>query len=52
MPRWWEAGDLDDGPAGAPNIFNYHLNAEQRGELRKFLDREKHRYDPALWNEA
>ena len=49
MPRWWESKDLDDGPDGTPNIFRYHLNAEQFEELRQFLDREKDRYDPGLW---
>jgi hypothetical protein len=50
MPRWWHAGDLDDGPEGKPrNILRYHLTDEQFEELRRFLDREKDRYDPSLW---
>ena len=49
MPRWWRAEDLDDGPDGLPNIFRYHLTAEQFEELKQFLHREKDRYDPDLW---
>jgi hypothetical protein len=51
MPRWWTAEDLDDGPAGEPSIFGYHLSADELAELRRFLQRERDRYDPALWDE-
>jgi hypothetical protein len=49
MPRWWRAEDLASGPEGEPSIFAYHLTAEKLEELRRFLDRERDRYDPALW---
>ncbi|EEF59124.1 hypothetical protein Cflav_PD1616 [Pedosphaera parvula Ellin514] len=42
MPRWWRAEDL----AGEPSVFQYHLSEEQFRELRNFLARESHRYDP------
>ena len=51
MPRWFQPEDLDDGPPGQPSIFDYHLSVQEQRELRRFLEREKHRYDPALWNE-
>jgi len=49
MPRWWRSEDLEDGPAGEPSVFRYNLTAEQLGELKKFLDTEKDRFDPDLW---
>ena len=49
MPRWWRSEDLENGPAGEPSVFGYYLSAEQVQELKRFLDSEKDRYDPALW---
>ena len=43
MPRWWRAEDLRE-----PSIFQHHLSDEQFRELRSFLARESHRYDPSL----
>ena len=43
MPRWWRAEDLRE-----PSIFQYHLSDEEFRELRSFLTRESHRYDPSL----
>jgi hypothetical protein len=48
MPRWWKSEDLENGPAGEPNVFAHHLSAEQFEELKRLLDREKNRYDPGL----
>ena len=43
MPRWWRADDLRE-----PSIFQYHLSDKQFHELRSYLSRESHRYDPSL----
>jgi hypothetical protein len=43
MPRWWQVEDLRE-----PSIFQYHLDDEQFRELRSFLARERHRYEPSL----
>jgi hypothetical protein len=48
MPRWWKSEDLENGPAGEPNVFAHRLSAKQFEELKRFLDREKNRYDPDL----
>jgi hypothetical protein len=44
MPRWWRAEDLDP----EPSIFSHHLSGKEFFELRRYLAREKHRYDPKL----
>jgi hypothetical protein len=49
MPRWWRVEDLENGPAGEPNILAYHLSAAEFEELKRFLEKERDRYDPALW---
>ena len=49
MPRWFRSEDLQGGSAGEPNIFAYHLTADQFEELKRFLDRERDRFDPTLW---
>ena len=49
MPRWFTSEDLENGLAGEPNIFGHHLSTEDFAELKRFLDREKDRYDPSLW---
>ena len=49
MPRWWRAEDLASGPEGEPSIFAYHLTGNKLEELKRFLERERDRYDPALW---
>ena len=51
MPRWWRSEDLDDGPGGEPTIFAYHLTADELADFRRLLQRERDRYDPALWDE-
>jgi hypothetical protein len=43
MPRWWRAEDIQE-----PSIFQYHLSDEEFRELRSFMGRESHRYDPSL----
>jgi hypothetical protein len=43
MPRWWRADDLRE-----PSVFQYHLSDEEFRELRSFLSRESHRYNPSL----
>lgn len=42
MPRWWRPEDL----AGEPSIFNYHLSDVQFNDLKSFLSKENHRYEP------
>ena len=42
MPRWWRPEDLAD----EPSIFRYHLSDDQFNELRTFLSKENHRYEP------
>jgi len=49
MPRWWRVEDLENGPAGEPNMMAYNLSAEEFEELKRFLEKERHRYDPSLW---
>ena len=49
MPRWWRSQDLATGPNGEPSVLSWHLSAEQIEELKAFLDKERDRYDPALW---
>ena len=45
MPRWWRVEDME----GAPSVFQYQLSDEEFRELKSFLARESHRYDPKLW---
>ena len=44
MPRWWRPTDLD----GDRNVFQYRLSDQEFANLKQFLRREQHRFDPSL----
>jgi len=44
MPRWWCVEDL----AGERNILAYNLSPEEFEDLRRYLYKERHQYNPKL----